>query len=79
MAFGKRKFEPKNNTFTLFLNDKKEKDSQPDYKGSGLIDNTEVWVAGWKKKGKKGTFLSCSIQPKDEAGASQTKDESDPF
>ncbi len=60
-------YEPKPGSFSLFKNDRKEKDTHPDYKGDGLdLDGNAVWVSAWLKKGAKGTFLSCSIQPKQE-------------
>lgn len=59
-------YEPKPGSFSLFKNDKKEKDSHPDYKGDGLTpDGTPVWVSAWLKEGKNGKFMSCSMQPKE--------------
>ena len=65
-------YEPKPGSFSLFKNDRKEKDSHPDYKGDGLdLQGNPVWVSAWLKHGAKGTFMSCSMQKKEaKAGAS---------
>lgn len=55
----------------LFVNDKKVKDTDPNYNGSATIDGVEYWMSGWKKTSKEGkSFLSLSFQLKD-AGAGQ--------
>jgi hypothetical protein len=64
---GRKKFEIKDNTFTLFVNDRKTKDTQPDFTGKGLFDGVPVYVSAWKKKTAKGTFLSGSVKPQSEA------------
>ena len=56
-------FEQKDNTFTLFNNDKKGNDKAPDYKGKGLINGEEVKIAVWKRTGKTGVeYLSGLIE-----------------
>ena len=61
-------YEPKPGQFTLFKNDRKEKDSHPDYKGDGMdLDGNPVWVSAWIKAGNKGKFMSCSMQKKEAA------------
>jgi uncharacterized protein (DUF736 family) len=42
----------------LFKNDKKESDKHPDYKGTIMLGGKVYQIAGWKKEGTKGTFLS---------------------
>jgi hypothetical protein len=49
----------------LFKNDRKEKDSHPDYKGSCEIDGTEYWLSAWIKEGQKGKFMSLSFTEKE--------------
>lgn len=58
------------NRGVLFRNNKKAGDSHPDYKGNVNIDGKEFWISAWAKTPKSGgdTFLSLSIQPKDEQG-----------
>jgi hypothetical protein len=59
-------YEAKAGSFSLFKNDRKEKDTHPDYKGDGKdLDGNDVWVSAWIKDGAKGKFMSCSIQRKD--------------
>jgi hypothetical protein len=50
----------------LFKNDRKEKDTHPDYKGQCEIGGVEFWLSAWIKEGKKGKFMSLSIQAKDD-------------
>lgn len=60
-------YEQKPNSGSLFVNDKKEADNHPDFRGSALIDGREVWVSGWRKKTKDGKhWLSLAFKPKDE-------------
>ena len=60
-------YEPKPGSLSLFKNDRKEKDSHPDYRGDGLdLDGRPVWVSAWVKQGAKGKFFSLSLQPKEE-------------
>lgn len=52
-------FTPKPGHGSLFRNDKKSKDIQPDYKGSlCLPDGSTVQIAGWIKQGAKGKYLA---------------------
>ena len=58
------------NSGALFKNDKKESDKHPDYKGSINVNGTEFWLSSWLKKSKAGaTYMSLSVQPKDDAPA----------
>lgn len=49
----------------LLKNDRKEKDSHPDYKGSLTVDGEEYWLSAWIKRGERGTFMSLAAKPKE--------------
>lgn len=51
----------------LFKNNRKEKDSHPDYTGKALIDGYEYQVSAWIKTSSKGDkFMSMSYRPNKE-------------
>lgn len=69
----------KDNTFTLFDNDKKGNDKAPDYKGKGLIDGEEVKIAVWKRTGKTGVeYLSGVIEKNEKPAEVSTTTETQP-
>jgi hypothetical protein len=56
------------NKGVLFKNDRKEKETQPDYKGSVNISGQDFWLSAWIKEGKNGKFMSLSVQDKTDTG-----------
>jgi hypothetical protein len=55
-------YEMRPGTFSIFPNDKKTKDTQPDWKGSIKLPNgEEYWFDAWNKQGTKGGFISGKI------------------
>jgi uncharacterized protein (DUF736 family) len=59
-------YEMKNNSGSLFKNDKKETEKHPDYKGSAKVNGDEYWVSAWLNKSKEGTqYLSFNFEIKD--------------
>ena len=59
-------FQQRDNSGSLFKNDRKEKDTHPDSKGSAIIGGVEYWVSAWRKTGTGGTqFLSLAFKKKE--------------
>lgn len=60
-------YEQRDNSGSLFKNDRKKKPNHPDYKGSAMVDGVEYWLSAWTKKTQKGTsFMSLALTPKDD-------------
>lgn len=59
-------YEQRDNSGSLFLNDRKEKDNHPDFKGTAMIDGVVYWISGWSKQGQRGDFQSLAFKRKDE-------------
>jgi uncharacterized protein (DUF736 family) len=58
------------NRGALFKNDRKEKETQPDYKGSLNVGGVDYWVSSWISTSKAGAkYMSLSVTPKDEQKA----------
>jgi uncharacterized protein (DUF736 family) len=61
-------YEQKDNTGSLFKNDRKETDSHPDYKGSALLNGVDHWLDAWINTSNSGTkYMSLKFKPKDAA------------
>ena len=61
------------NSGSLFINDRKESDKHPDYKGSIIINGQKYWLNGWlrtrdKKDGTgKVQFISLAVKETESA------------
>ena len=70
----KPKFEIKAGKGSIFKNDYKNSDNQPDYKGKiKTPSGEELEVALWVKKTDKGSFFSVKVQNLYNAAAPQEK------
>ena len=74
------------NSGVLFVNDRKEKENQPDYTGNIVLNGEKKRLAGWKRTSKSDpskTFLSVSVSDfleKKEEPVQQTEKQDDlPF
>jgi uncharacterized protein (DUF736 family) len=60
-------YEQKDMTGSIFANQGKNKETQPDYTGTFKINNVEYSVAGWKKTANSGLeYVSYKIEEKEE-------------
>jgi hypothetical protein len=61
-------YETKNNSGALFKNQRKEKDTHPDYKGNAVIDGVDMWISAWIRTAQStgDKYMSLSFQPKNE-------------
>lgn len=56
-------YEQKNNSGSLFRNDKKQTEKQPDYNGTVKVDGKDYKLAAWIKESKSGQkYFSLSLQ-----------------
>lgn len=55
-------YEQRNNNGSLFKNDKKEKDTHPDYRGKCVVNGEEMEIAAWIKTSPKGVkYMSLAF------------------
>jgi hypothetical protein len=59
-------YEQRDNSGSIFLNERTEKDTHPDRTGTAMIDGVMYYVSGWLKQGSKGQFLSLAFKRKEE-------------
>lgn len=66
------------NRGSIWKNDRKEKDTHPDFTGTLNVNGEEFWVSAWKRKpdaNPKAPALSFSVKPKEEQKAAPPKEQ----
>lgn len=58
-------YEQKDNSGALFINERKDKESHPDYSGTIRVNGVDYWISAWTKSGRSGDFFSLSVKEKD--------------
>lgn len=59
----------------LSRNERKEKETHPDMKGSATINGVEYWISGWTKENDRGKWLSLSFEQKEANRSNQGRDQ----
>lgn len=59
-------YEQRDNSGSMFDNDRKTTDNHPDFKGSCMVSGVEYWVSGWDKtpEGKR-PYMSLAFKKKE--------------
>ena len=58
-------YETRDNTGALFRNDRKEKDTHPDYTGTCMVNGCEMFFDAWLKTSESGRkWMSFSFKAK---------------
>lgn len=70
-------FQQKDNSGALFRNDKRDKETQPNYRGDLLVEGIAFEISAWLKDGKNGKFMSLAVKRK-EARPAQSRDNARP-
>ena len=65
-------YQHKDDTGSLFANDKREKETQPNAKGSAMIGGVEYWLSAWTNTSNDGKkYQSIKFERKDASKAAQ--------
>lgn len=58
-------FELKDNSGSIWVNDRKEKDTHPDRTGTVRVGGKDYYISGWLKEANGKKYLSLSFKPKE--------------
>lgn len=68
-------FEHKDNSGSIFRNERRDNDRQPSHRGSAKIDGTEYWISAWVNETNSGSkYFSLKFEPKEVNNFSEPKD-----
>ena len=70
-------YEMKDNTFSLFKNEKKEKDTHPDYNGDIMVNGKKLRLSAWINETKAGKKYMKGIISEPYNGEKSKKAEDD--
>jgi hypothetical protein len=71
--------QDRTNRGAIWKNEKKERDTHPDFTGSLNVNGVEFWVSAWKRKegaAARSPALSFSIKPKEAQPQPQPRQQS---
>ena len=71
-------YETKELQGSLFKNQKREKDSQPNMTGSAKIGGVEYWISGWTKGEGEKRWISLAFKPKQDTAVPRDMDDKRP-
>lgn len=71
-------YEPKDNTGSLFKNDRREKDTHANARGSAMIDGVEYYLDAWTNEDRNGNKYQ-SIKFKRKTGADGRGETKQPY
>ena len=67
-------YEMKPDTGSLFKNDRKEKDTHADYRGSLNVGGVEYWIDAWLNESANGTkYMGLKVKPKEARNEAPTR------
>lgn len=68
-------YEPKDMTGTFRRNERKEKDTHPDFTGTVRVNGVDYWLSGWTKENERGKYMSLSLKAKEGNPVAGLRDE----
>ena len=66
-------YQHKDGSGAIFKNTRKDKPSQPDYRGDFMLNGITYEIASWLKDGKHGKFMSLAVKVKEDRPQQQAR------